>query len=58
MKFVVQTTRIETIAYEIEADSPQDAEARYLMDGQEVASETVSTTVDSVEQGSASDILG
>ncbi|OEJ20829.1 hypothetical protein AR457_41915 (plasmid) [Streptomyces agglomeratus] len=40
--------RTEFIEFTIEADSPEDAEARYLMDGIEVGSETDSTSVESV----------
>ena len=40
MKYVVRTSRTESIDYEIEASSAADAEERYLMDGNEIASDT------------------
>ncbi|MFJ3183888.1 hypothetical protein ACIPJN_36635 [Streptomyces sp. NPDC086796] len=40
--------RTEFIEFTVEADSPEDAEARYLADGIEVGSETDSTSVESV----------
>ncbi len=58
MKFVVQVLRTEAIAYEVDAASEEDARARYLMDGDEVASETVSIEVESADVGSASEVLG
>lgn len=44
----VTIRRTEFIAFAVEADSPEAAQARYLMDGVEVASETDSTSVESV----------
>lgn len=43
MKYVVRTSRTEAIDYELEADSPEDAEERYMMDGDEIASDTTDT---------------
>jgi len=57
-KFVVQISRTEYIAYQLEAIDAADAETRYLMDGEEVASETTRITVDSVDEGSADEVLG
>ena len=39
-EFIVQVARMETIAFRIEADDEEDAQARYLMDGDEVQSDT------------------
>jgi hypothetical protein len=44
----VTVLRAERIEFTVEADSPEDAEARYLMDGIEGDSELDSTTVESV----------
>ncbi|MET9016947.1 hypothetical protein ABZX74_39725 [Streptomyces olivaceoviridis] len=44
----VTILRAERIEFTVEADSPEDAEARYLADGIEVGSETDSTSVESV----------
>ncbi|MEU2380393.1 hypothetical protein [Streptomyces misionensis] len=44
----VTILRTERIEFAVEADSREDAEARYLMDGVEVASETDSTSIESV----------
>jgi len=44
----VTILRTESIEFTLDANSPEDAEARYLMDGTEVASGTESTTVESV----------
>ncbi|WP_431881931.1 hypothetical protein [Micromonospora chalcea] len=57
-KFVVTTLRTERISYEVDAVSKEDAEARYLMDGEEVVSETTSTEIESVDEGSADEVLG
>ncbi|MFC8248318.1 hypothetical protein [Streptomyces chartreusis] len=48
MLYIVNITRTEAIEFEVEAKSEEDAEERYLMDGDETGSETVSTTVNSV----------
>ncbi|MGW6792399.1 hypothetical protein [Streptomyces chartreusis] len=48
MLYTVTITRTEAIEFEVEAESEEDAEERYLMDGDETGSETVSTTVNSV----------
>lgn len=45
-KFVVTATRTERITFEIHAVDREDATARYLTDGDEIASETVSLTVE------------
>lgn len=47
--YTVTTSRTELITYEILADSPQDAEERYLTDGEETGSKTTALEVDSVE---------
>ncbi|MEU2757307.1 hypothetical protein [Streptomyces albidoflavus] len=47
----VTVLRTERIEFAVEADSREDAEARYLADGVEVASETDSTSVESVTVG-------
>ncbi|MGW4180379.1 hypothetical protein [Streptomyces rubiginosohelvolus] len=44
----VTVLRTERIAFAVEADSQEDAEARYLADGVEVASETDATSVEGV----------
>jgi hypothetical protein len=36
----VNVRRTEDITFAVEADSPEDAEARYLRDGDEIASST------------------
>lgn len=38
MQYEVTVTRTETIVFAIDADSPEDAENRYLTDGGEIAS--------------------
>ncbi|WP_331748965.1 hypothetical protein [Streptomyces chartreusis] len=48
MLYPVNITRMEVIEFEIDAESEEKAEERYLMDGDETGSETVSTTVNSV----------
>ncbi|MFJ1874164.1 hypothetical protein [Streptomyces chartreusis] len=48
MLYTVNITRMEVIEFEIDAESEEEAEERYLMDGDETGSETVSTTVNSV----------
>lgn len=45
MKYVVRTSRTESIDYEIEASSEEDAEERYLMDGEEIASDSEGSDV-------------
>lgn len=48
MKYVVRTYRTEAIDYELEASSPADAEERFLMDGEEVGSDTTDSGVEEV----------
>jgi hypothetical protein len=38
MKYLVYERRAETVVYSVEAASEEDAEARYLKDGEEVDS--------------------
>ena len=40
MKYVVRTVRTEYVDYELEASSSEDAEERYLMEGDEVHSDS------------------
>lgn len=47
--FLVSVLRTESISFEVEAESREDAEARYLMDGEETGSKTVDLSVESVE---------
>ncbi len=47
-KYLVHTTRIEAIDFEVEAPSALEAEDRVLQDGDEVGSRTISFTVDYV----------
>lgn len=49
-RYVVTVNRTEQIAFGLEADSQEDAESRYLMDGDEIGSATISTVVVSVEE--------
>ena len=48
MKYVVRTYRAEAIDYEVEAASPEDAESRYLTDGEEVRSDLLDSGVEEV----------
>ena len=47
-RYSVTVTRTESITFELDAASPEDAEERYLMDGDEVGSSTGSLQVESV----------
>ncbi len=47
-KYLVHVTRSEAITYEVEATDEDDALTRYLMDGDEIGSDTVATEVDGV----------
>lgn len=47
-KYLVYVRRSESITFEVEATDEGDALARYLMDGDEIASKTVATEVDGV----------
>jgi hypothetical protein len=49
-RYKVVILRSEWIEYEIDAESPDDARARYLADGEEVDSETTDLSIDSVEE--------
>ena len=49
-RYTVEISRTETITYSVEATSAEDAEARYLMDGEETGSETASLSVESVTE--------
>lgn len=49
-KFHVHVRRTEDITFAIEADDPEDAEARYLSDGEEVASSTDALSVIEIER--------
>ncbi|MFI5864548.1 hypothetical protein [Streptomyces sp. NPDC051546] len=48
--YEVTVFRTEMITFTLRADSAQDAEERYLQDGEESASETVGLSVDSIER--------
>ncbi|MFD6334889.1 hypothetical protein ACFWGI_35670 [Streptomyces niveus] len=48
--YEVTVFRTEVITFTLRASSAQDAEQRYLVDGDESASETVELRVDSVER--------
>lgn len=39
-RYVVTVARMETIYFDVDADSEEDAAARYLMDGDEIRSVT------------------
>ena len=54
---LVRIIRTEIIAFQIDADSEDDARDRYLMDGDEVASETTDLIIASVEEGTAAELL-
>ena len=45
--FEVTVIRTEMITFHLPATSPQDAEASYLVDGEETSSETVALHIDS-----------
>ncbi len=45
-KYLVQVTRSEAITFAVEATDEDDALVRYLMDGDEIGSETVALEVD------------
>ncbi|MFG3132931.1 hypothetical protein ACGFZU_35185 [Streptomyces tendae] len=47
--YTVTVHRTEAISFRVLADSPEDAEARYLSDGDETGSDTVATEVQSTE---------
>jgi len=47
--YEVTISRTEIITFRLKATSPEDAEERYLMDGEEVRSKTSGTTIESVE---------
>lgn len=49
MKYAVTVRRTELITFSVEATSKEDAEARYLMDGEEEMSRTKESTVVDVE---------
>jgi hypothetical protein len=53
--YEVTTYRTECIIYTVEAADAGDAEARYLMDGEEDSSETTSITVESVTRAGEDD---
>ncbi|MFE1289708.1 hypothetical protein [Streptomyces sp. NPDC058751] len=44
-QYTVLIHRTEAISFRLTAESPEDAEARYLGDGDETGSETVATEV-------------
>lgn len=48
MRYRLVIERTEVITFEVDADSPDQAEDRYLMDGDEVMSRTVETVVLSI----------
>lgn len=48
--YEVTVSRTETITFCLLAVSAQDAEGRYLTDGEEIGSDTVELRVDSVER--------
>ncbi|MFJ4526195.1 hypothetical protein ACIP4Y_35655 [Streptomyces sp. NPDC088810] len=50
--FEVTVVRTEMITFTLRAASGQDAEERYLMDGEETGSETVELRVDSTQRQS------
>ena len=56
--YIVQITRTEEIAFAVQASDPEDAADRYLMDGEEMVSETTSTVINSIDQGTAEEVLG
>jgi hypothetical protein len=49
-KYTVTVLRTERIAFTLDAENAQDAEDRYLMDGDEGNSETVSTEIEITEE--------
>lgn len=56
MKWQVTVLRTERITFELEAADKDDAERRYLMDGDETDSETTSTSIEEVTRtGDCSD---
>ncbi len=48
--FEVHVRRTEDITFAIEADDREDAEARYLSDGEEIASSTDALSVIEIEE--------
>lgn len=50
MRYRVTVLRHENIEFELEADSVEDAQARYLADGDEVSSETALIDVIDTEE--------
>ena len=50
MRYEVTVTRTETITFELDAESADDAWQRYLLDGEETGSRTVSLDVESVQE--------
>lgn len=55
--YLVHVRRTENITFAVEADNEEDAERRYLADGDEVASSTHSIEVESVESDRLGEIL-
>lgn len=53
--YEVTASRTESIMFVVDADSPEDAEARYLIDGDEVASKTVELSVGTVQLAESGD---
>lgn len=49
MTYRVTTTRTEEISFDVEAQSAEDAKARFLYDGDEVYASTTSTVITNVE---------
>ena len=49
LPYEVTVTRIETVTFAVNADSPEDALERYLLDGDEVRSKLRASEVDSVD---------
>lgn len=47
-QYEVTVTRTETIVFALDAESPEDAENRYLMDGDEIASYSGQPSVERV----------
>lgn len=47
-KYYVTISRTETIIFAVDAESPEEAESIYLLDGDEINGEVVSTEVLSV----------
>lgn len=49
MKYEVTVERLESITFEVEADSAQDATERWLFDGEEVRGKLLASEVTAVE---------